>query len=221
VAELNALDTNGAVDVTAGLFVGSGSSGDNCQNNYDTATFSYDENQGGTSSLKQSSAGNYCVDKTTGRVTLRNFSGQFGKFPPVFYLVNADQGFVVGTEPAVTSGYLEAHVGSPFTITSVIGSHAGGTAAPITAAVTNAASWLFADGGGNISGTANTSGPNGPGQQNFNYTYTVDGTGRAVVQSNGSSIGTLYVVSPQKFVMLPTTSDPNPALSIFAAAGAN
>jgi hypothetical protein len=218
VAELNAF-TNGAADVTTGLFAGNGSSGNNCKNNYDTATVNYDENQGGAST-RQSSTGFYCVDKTTGRVTLKSFSGQFGKFPPVFYLVNSNQGFVVGTDPAVTSGYLEQQTGSPFTTGSVIGSHAGGTVSPITSAVTNAASWLLADGRGNINGTGNTSGPGGPAPQNFTYTYTVDSTGRAVVQNTGSTIGILYVVSPQKFVMLPTT-DASPALSVFASAGAN
>lgn len=219
VAGLNALDENGAVDVTASLFAASGSSGNNCQINYDTATFNYDENQSGTFS-QQSSTGFCCVDKTTGRVKLKSFSGQFGKFPPVFYLVKSNQGFVVGTDPAVTSGYFEQQTGSPFTTGSVIGSHADGTATPITSAVTNAASWLFADGSGNINGTANTSGPAGPARQNFTYTYTVDSTGRAVVQNNGSTVDILYVVSPQKFVMLPTTVS-SPALSVFASAGAN
>ena len=92
VAELNALDTNGAVNVAAGLFVGNGVAGNDCQdNNYDLATFNFDENQGGTSNLKQSSSGKYCVDKNTGRVTLINFTGQFGAFPPVFYMVHANQ----------------------------------------------------------------------------------------------------------------------------------
>ena len=219
VAELNALDTNGAVDVTAGLFAGKGVSGDSCESGqggtFDPATFTFDENQGGTSSLQQSSTGMYCVDKATARVTLNSFTGQFGAFPQVFYMVTADQGFVVGTDPAVTSGILEAQtVGSPFNNSSVSGPYVGGTVTPITSAVTDVASWLFADGGGNINGSENTSGPGGPAQQNFNYTYTVDSTGRAVVQNGGSTIRILYVVSPQKFVMLPTT-DPNPALSIF------
>ena len=96
MAELNALDTNGAVDVTAGLFAGSGTAGYTCQlYAFDSASFNFDQNQGGSSSLKQSSAGRYCVDQVTGRVTLKNFSGQFGKYPPVFYLVTANEGFVV------------------------------------------------------------------------------------------------------------------------------
>ena len=223
VAEFNALDTNGAVDVTAGLFGGKGVSGDSCESGqggtFDPATFTFDENQGGTSSLLQSSTGMYCVDKVIARVTLNSFTGQFGAFPPVFYMVTADQGFVVGTDPAVTSGVLEAQtVGSSFDDSSVSGPYVGGTVTPITSAVTNVASWLFADGGGNINGNEDTSGPGGPQTQPpFNYTYTVDGTGRAVVQNSGSTIGIIYVISipPQsKFVMLPTT-DPSPALSVF------
>ena len=214
VTELNALDTNGAVDVTSGLFVGKGVAGNNCQGNkYDPATFNFDENQGGTSNLNQSSTGTYCVDKTTGRVTLTGFTGQFGQFPPVFYLVKGEQGFVVGTDPAVTSGYLEQQTGSPFSNSSIGGSYAGGTVTPITKDVTNAVTWLLADGSGNMNGTSNTSGTGGPGTQNFTYTYAVDNTGRTVVQQNGTTIGIAYVVSATKFVLLPTT-DPSPALSI-------
>jgi len=214
VAELNALDTNGAVDVTAGLFVGKGAQANNCQNKtYDAATLTYDENQGGTSNLQQSSTGTYCVDKTTGRVTLKAFSNGPFAVPPVFYLVKGDQGFVVGTDPAVTSGYLEQQTGSSFTNSSIGGSYAGGTVTPIIPQVTDAATWLLADASGNLNGTSDTSGPNGPGQQNFAYTYTVDSTGRTVVQQSGTPIGIAYVISPTKFVLLPTT-DPNPALSI-------
>jgi len=228
VAELNALDTNAALNVTAGLFAGAtGVSGHTCtsgQNNtpqYDAATFSFDENQGGSCvggsncSQAQSSMGTYCVDKTTGRVTLTAFSAGPFAVPPVFYLVKSNQAFVVGTDAAVTSGLLEQQTtGSAFNDGSVSGPYAGGTVTPITSAVTNAASYLFADGGGNINGSGNTSGPSGPATQNFTYTYTVDSTGRAVVQSNGSTIGILYVVSPQKFVIMPT-ADVNPALSVF------
>ena len=156
----------------------------------------------------------YCVDKNTGRVTLSTFSGQFGQNPPVFYMVGANQAFVVGTDPAVTSGYLEPQTGSPFSNGSISGIYPGGTVAPVTMSVTNGVSVLFADGNGNMNGTEYTSGPGGPNQQLFTYTYTVDNTGRAVVQQNGSTIGIAYVVSGTKFVMLPAT-DPNPALSIF------
>jgi Putative Ig domain len=221
VTQLNAHDTNGAVDVTAGLFVGKGVSGNTCQGkNFDPATFDYDENQGGTcdggtcGSQPQSSQGTYCVDKTTGRVTLTAFnSGPFA-LPPVFYMVKGGQAFVVGTDPAVSSGFLEQQTISSLGNGSISGAYAGGTVAPVTKDVTNAVTWMLADGSGNINGMSNTSGPGGPGgPSNFTYTYTVDSTGRTMVQLNGNTIGIAYVISSTKFVLLPTT-DPNPALSI-------
>ncbi len=175
-------------------------------------------------SLQQSSSGTYCIDNTTARVTLTNFTGTFGAFPPVFYMVAADQAFVVGTDPAVTSGFMEQQceqldqhgdctVGPPFTNGSVSGPYAGGTITPVVSPTTDAVVSLFADASGNINGIANTSPPNG--DQPFVYTYSVDSTGRALLQQGGNTVGILYVVSPQKFVMLP--ADPNnlyPALSI-------
>ena len=169
VAELNALDTNGAADVTAGLFVGQGVAGNNCQGGKsDPATFTFDENQGGTVSLQQSSSGTYCIDNNTARVTLTNFTGTFGAFPPVFYMVAADQAFVVGTDPAVTSGFMEQQceqldqhgnctVGPPFTNGSVSGPYAGGTITPVVSQTTDVVTSLFADASGNINGIANTS----------------------------------------------------------------
>ena len=159
------------------------------------------------------------MDKSTGRVKLTNFTGQFSAFPPVLYMIAANQAFVVGTDPAVTSGYLEQQ-SSPFTNGSIGGLYAGGTVEPITRDVTNAVTWVLADGSGNINGTSNSSGPNGPAQQNFTYTYAVDSTGRTMVQQNGNTIGVAYVISPTKFVMLPTM-DPNPALSVFLTGGTN
>jgi hypothetical protein len=222
VVELNALDTNGAADVTAGLFVGNGVAGNNCQgSNYDTATFSFDENQGGTSNLNQSSTGTYCVDKVTARVTLKPFTTGPFVVPPVLYLVKTGQAFVVGTDPAATSGYLEPQSGSKFSNISIFGTYSGGTVNPVIAAVIDSVTWLYADGQGNINGTQDTSGPGGPGgPTNFTWTYQVDstGTGRAVV--SGSYPSVMYVVSPTKVIMLPT-SDTNPVLSVLKSAPSN
>jgi len=236
VSELNALDNNVTADVTAGLFVGQGVAGHTCTSGqggtpqFDPATLNYDENQGGTSNLQQASSGTYCIDKTTGRVTLTSFTAGPFAVPPVFYMITANQAFVVGTDPAVTSGYLEQQSGSPFTNSSIGGFYAGGTVTPVSSMVTNAAVWLSADGSMNMNGTQDTSGPNGPAQNNFNYTYSVDSTGRAVVlQSDGSTAGIMYVVgsagvqtSPAKVVMVPVNNAggkpvSSPALSVFNA----
>jgi hypothetical protein len=214
--ELNARDSQGAADVTAGLFTGQGGSGNNCQSkNFDPATFNFDENHGGTGNLAQSSTGTYCVDKATGRVTLTAFSTGPFTVAPVFYMVKSGQAYVLGMDNGVTSGTIEPQTGSPFSASSVTGTYVGGTIAPVTSDVTDAATWLSADGVSAFNGVQYTSGPGGPGGPNsFNYSYSVDATGRVTVQNSGTTVGVAYVISPTKFVLLPS-SDANPALSVF------
>jgi hypothetical protein len=226
VLELSAQDTNGAADVTTGLFVGQGSSSNMCENGaFDNATFTFDQNQGGTLTQQQTVTGQYCVDNTIrsgdnapGRVTLQGFNGIWSTNPPVFYLGGNDPGFVVGTDDAVTSGGLETQTGAPYTNASVNLNYWGGTFLPPISAVTDSVTSLLADGNGNITGTQYTSGPGGPGgPTNLTLTYSVDSTGRALVMQNGNVYGILYVVSPTKFVLLPANT--TPALNIFSQAG--
>jgi hypothetical protein len=175
---------------------------------------SIDQNDGGTLNQLHSS-GTYTV-AANGRVTL---SSSFGTNPPIFYLVGQNQGFVVGTESLVTSGILDAQSGSPFTKASILGTFLGGTIAPALSSVTNAVSWAFADGNGNINLSEDTSGPGGPGSSQLAGTYEVDGTGRAQLTLNGSPAGIIYVVSPQKFVVLGNGT--SPVLSAFVQGSLN
>lgn len=225
VVELQAADTSGNSDVTTGLFVGQGSSSHSCQGGQmDTATFSFDQNAGGTLNQQQSSTGQYCVDKKTGRVTLQGFTGIWASTAPVFYLAGNDPGFVVGTDPANTVGNIEAQNGSSFTNSSVESGYWGGTFQPAVSGITDSVTSLFADGAGNVTGTQYTSGPGGPaGPNSLTLTYSVDSTGRALVQqgcpNNCSTFGILYVVEAgsirfqSKFILLPAGDDP--ALNIF------
>jgi Putative Ig domain len=179
-----------------------------------TGSLSLDQNDGGT--LNQfSSSGTYNV-AANGRVTL---SSSFQTNPPILYLVSQNQAFVVGTDSLVTSGILDAQSGGPpFTNSSISGTYLGGTVNPVLPSVTNAVSWAFA-GGGAINLSLDTSGPGGPGSSQPSGTYQVDGTGRAVLTLNGSPAGVIYVVSPQKFVVLPNTS--GPVLSTFTRGSTN
>ena len=224
VLELQAQDTNGNSDVTAGLFVGQGSSSHTCQSGQnDPATFTYDENAGGTLSQKQSITGQYCVDKSTGRVTLTGFTGIWAKNlgAPVFYLGGNDPGFVVGTDAANTSGALDGQSGSDFSNASVGGGYWGGTISPAASVATDSVTSAYADANGNFTGTQYISAPGGPaGPTKLTYTYTVDSTGRGVVESSGKTVGILYVVAPtgsnqfqSNFVLLPTGN--NPVLNLF------
>jgi hypothetical protein len=175
---------------------------------------SLDQNDGGTLTQLHNS-GTYTV-AANGRVTL---SSSFGANPPVFYLVDRNQAFVVGTDSLVTSGILDAQAGSPFTNQSILGTYLGGTVAPALSSDTNAVSWGFADGNGNINLSESTSGPSGPGSSQFAGTYQVDGTGRAELTLNGSPAGVIYAVTPQKFVVLPNNA--GPVLSTFARGSLN
>jgi hypothetical protein len=177
-------------------------------------SISLDQNDGGTLTQLHNS-GTYTV-AANGRVTL---SSSFGANPPVFYLVGRNQAFVVGTDSLVTSGILDAQSSSPFTNQSILGTYLGGTVAPALSSDTNAVSWGFADGNGNINLSESTSGPSGPGSSQFAGTYQVDGTGRAVLTLNGNPAGVIYTVNPQKFVVLPSSA--GPVLSTFVRGSIN
>ena len=177
-------------------------------------SISLDQNDGGTLTQLHNS-GTYNV-APNGRVTL---SSSFGANPPVFYLTDRNQAFVVGTDSLVTSGILDAQSSSPFTNASILGTYLGGTVAPALSSDTNAVSWGFADGNGNINLSENTSGPSGPGSSQFAGTYQVDGTGRAELTLNGNPAGVIYTINPQKFVVLPNSA--GPVLSTFVRGSIN
>ena len=209
VMQLSALDPNGGkADVTAGLLTADGAG---------NARLNSDENDGGTSA-QHSSQGTYSINtsgQNSGRVSLSGFGAQFSS-PPVLYLIGANSAFVVGTDAKGNSGVLQPQSGAPFSNTSVGGFYAGGTIFPVLSAVTNSVTSLFADGSGHITATQYTSGMGGPGgPNNLTLSYQVDSTGRAVVQNqSGQEFGVLYVVGPDKFVLVPTGN--TPAANTFA-----
>jgi hypothetical protein len=205
VAELTGRDGQNP-DVTAGLFTPDGMG---------NASFSGDENDAGTLS-QQSSAGTYALGTNgniTGFFTLNGFSQPALSGASVFLYRN-NTGYFVGSDPHVTSGVIEPQTGAPFTNGSLSGSLQGGSFMPATSNVTNSVTEMFADGVGDITATQYTAGPGGVGGPNqLTLAYSVDGSGRAVVNQNGNEFGVLYVIGPSKFVLLPAGN--NPALSIF------
>ncbi len=212
IAELTGND-NGTADTTAGLLTFTPSSG--------TVTFAGDENDGGTLS-QPASSGTYAVG-TNGNLT-GNFTLSVAQDPALnnasVYLYSGGFGYFVGSDAKVTSGVLEQQSPAPFSNTSVIGTLEGGTMWSAVNGVTNSVTEMFADGAGDITATQYTSGPGGPGgPTQLTLTYSVDATGRAVVNKNGNEFGVLYVVGPYKFVLLPAGS--NPALSIFISGQAD
>ena len=210
IMELTAVD-GGKADVITGIFANNGS-GD--------GTFASDENNGGTLTQQQPSNGTITISSTgndTGQVQLGGFA-QFGTGGAMMYLYNnaaGVAGFVVGTDAKVTFGNLEPQLptGQGYSNASVSGNYDGGTISPAIAAVINSVTALHADGnttGGGATGTQYSSGSSGNhGPTPISLTYQVDNTGRGVVKdSSNNTYGYLYVVGPNKFVMIPTTSAP-------------
>ena len=193
----------GVPDVVLGLLTADGNGSGN---------LSIDQNDGGTLTQQQTSQGTYSV-ATNGRVTLTGFDSNT---PPVIYLINQNQGFLVGQDTTVASGYLQPQSGVPFSTASVIGNYWGGSIMPATGSVTDSVTGAFADGSGNLTGTTNTSGPAGTGSVPVSATYSVDANGRITLTENKMVTAILYVVSPTKTVVLPAT-DPNPALAVWGS----
>ena len=221
----SSLNGVGVVEVTGGDVVGGNpvseaEAGLLTTDGQGNGSVSLDQNDGGSLTQLHNS-GTYTV-AANGRVTL---SSSFGANPPVFYLTDRNQAFVVGTDSLVTSGILDAQAGSPFTNQSILGTYLGGTVAPALSSDTNAVSWGFADGNGNINLSESTSGPSGPGSSQFAGTYQLDGTGRAELSLNGNPAGVIYTVTPQKFVLLPNSAFPpdpaGPVLSTFSRGSIN
>jgi len=176
-------------------------------------TFSLDENNGGTITQQQTSQGTYSV-ASNGRVTLSGFGGS----PPILYLTNTNTAFVLGQTNSVAFGNLESQSASPpFNNLSILGTYLGGTINPAQSPVVDSVAYLLADGGGNMTGVAYTSGPSGPGSENLAASYQVSSTGRAVL--TGNPAGFMYVVSASKVVLLPTGN--TPALSVFSTGPTN
>ncbi len=91
-----------------------------------------DENNAGTAS-QNSYNGTYSV-ASNGRVTVTLTSAPY---QPVWYLVTKNQGFVLGSDPSVTSGQFSPQTGAPYTIASLLGSYLGGTITPVSSNITN------------------------------------------------------------------------------------
>lgn len=174
-----------------------------------------DQNIAGTLTEQLSQSGTYVVN-VNGRVTLAN-SGSPGSLllpaggasAPVIYLVQPNQGFVIGTDAAVTFGALVPQAVGPFTPASITGTYAGGTGAPVASSIVNEeVDAATGDGAGNLTIVYDQA--DGLIQnQSLVDTYTIQQNGRAVLNSNGSMAAILYVVSgsPGAFVELSTGAD--------------
>ena len=139
----------------------------------------------------------------------------------VGYLTGPGQGFLLGSDAAVTTGLLNQQSGAPFANTSVAGKSYTLSALFIAEAkVKNVLGQVTADGFGNITGAIDEIDPTGATAANLGKPLTATLTGLA---SNGRGIFTptgtvppgfpassvLYIVSPGSFLLV--SSDPTDA----------
>jgi hypothetical protein len=159
-----------------------------------TYNLTSDQNTNGTVTPLIGSGG-YSI--ANGRVTLAG-SG-FQNSQPVLYMVSDNQAFIIGTDPAVSFGFMTPQ--SPF---SLSGTYAGGSLAAADPAVSNVVSIAVA-GSNNFTATADVSNENGLSQTQVSEDTTPpDHNGRVVVTENGNPTEILYLISGAQFVALST-----------------
>jgi len=127
-------------------------------------------------------------------------------------MVNPNQAFIIGTDSAVSFGFMTPQSG-PF---SLSGTYAGGSLAPVDPAVSNVVSIAIA-GPSNLTVTSYVSNENGLSQNQASEGITsADAHGRVVVTENGNTTEILYLISPTQFFALSALStDPSARMDIF------
>jgi len=208
VFEVTALDPTGSVaESQIGIF------------NANNLGFSMtsDQNTGGAvTSEPLVGTGTYAFGSTPGRVTLTLQTGSgFQNSQPVLYVVQPDEAFIIGTDSAVSFGFMTLQqVGS-----SLSGTYAGGSLPPVDTGVWNVVSIAIAA-PNSLNLTQYISNNNGlsESQTSDATASSVSYPSRYVVTENGNTTEILYVVSPQEFFALdaaPAPGDTTARVDIF------
>jgi Putative Ig domain len=162
-----------------------------------------DENDGGTVTTSESFSGT-CTVAPNGRATFNLAAGANPARMASAYLTGPGNGFLMGSDAAVTTGRLEQQSGAPYANSSVVGGYTLTAPFPGETNVPNVAGQVTADGAGDITGTADAVVP--PGKPAFlgqSLSATINGltaVGRSAVTTNApTGLPTnliLYMVSP-------------------------
>jgi hypothetical protein len=165
-----------------------------------TFSLTSDQNSGGTLTSPAGS-GTYSV-ATNGRVTLTG-SG-FQNSLPVLYLVQPNQAFIIGTDAAVSFGFMAQQSGLPFLPTSLSGTYSGGSLAPVDTSVSNVVSIAVA-GSSNLAVTQDVSNNTGLSQvQAAGTTSLTDASTGRFSATLGNTSEILYLVSTGQYFTLST-----------------
>ena len=199
-------NSNGGSDITLGQST-------NATNG--AATVTLDENDNGTAQTEQSQALTFDIT-SNGRTTVPGA----GKHPPVFYLIDSTQGFIVGTDGSASSGYMQQQTGTAplnnSTIASIGQVFFNGSAPTIGGSFDNG-SVTVVSASTSITGTDDSSGPSfqcsqgcGGGGLQPNMSITNNGSGPITYSFGTSAVpgqGTLggmiaYIVSPTEVIFM-------------------
>lgn len=166
-------------------------------------SFSLTSDQNTASTLTSpSGTGTYSIG-SNGRVTFPTGSG-FQNSLPVLYLVTTNTAFIIGTDSAVSFGFMTPQSGSPFMSTSLSGTYAGGSLAPVDPSVSNVVSIAVA-GLNTLTVTQDVSNANG---LNLNQATGTTAMTNAATGRFTATLGTtseiLYLVSPSQYFALAT-----------------
>jgi hypothetical protein len=151
--------------------------------------------------------GTYLV-ASNGRTAMRFGNPVSGNYAAA-YLVSSNEAFFIVPDACVSFGFGEPQVPGTITNSAIAGKYAGSTAIPIYLTDVIFSGEFTADGAsptGNISGTEDIGAPSGPSLGvAANATYSISSpfvNGNGWWNVNGSTVGSVYVISPSKFVVL-------------------
>src|SRR5580658_3065387 len=204
VATGSGLDGSNAT-VLAGLLTGDGTS---------VASVTYDQNDGGAVTANNTATGSYVADPSgNGRMAFTGLGARFA----AAYLTGPNQGLLIGSDAAVTYGFLDAQTSTaPFTTTSIQGGYTLSAETTLDPATLNISGQLNSlNGNGSMTGILDESDNDGTPHTDQTVVipnYVVGANGRGTMQI-GSTIGlpsgmVFYLVSPGSFRGISTDSNP-------------
>ena len=156
-----------------------------------------------------SSPGTYSV-ASNGRVDFRIQGDYFAA-----YVVSPNEFFFIIPDSNASFGFAEPQAAQQLTNSSLSGAYSGVTTVPGNINVPIFSGEFTADGASNVTGIQDIGAPSGPTLgAAVNATYSISSTTNGKGTMNGGIEGTIYVISPSKFVVLTTMSAAKPGVYV-------
>jgi hypothetical protein len=177
------------------------------------ANVTYDQNDGGAVTANNAAAGTYTPDPSTnGRVTFTGLGARFA----AAYLTGPNQGILIGSDPAVTYGLLDAQTSTaPFANSSILGGYTLSAETTLDPAVLNITGQLVSNGTVSMLGILDEADNDGTPHTDqslviSNYAVAANGRGTMVIgATTGLPSGMIfYIVSPASFRAISSEADP-------------